>query len=424
MLGGGTFTSQNKVLPGVYINFISAARAVANVSERGVATMPLKLDWGEDGKVIEIDQEEFLKNSQKHFGYQYNSKELEELREIFCHAKKAYIYRLNSGGAKASNLYGDAKCSGTRGNDLKMAISNSVDNEGAFDVKLYLDAELIDAQTVTKASELKDNDYVIYKKDAELAVASGVQFSGGTNGEVTGNSHQDYLNAIEPFTFNAMGVCVEDDITKSLYVAFTKRMRDSVGLKFQCVLYSISADYEGVINVKNSVDLVPWVTGLQAACEVNASCTNTTYDGELAVQPINTGLEAALTAGEFVLHSVGTEVRVLEDINSLVTLKEDKNELFQSNQTIRVIDQIAMDISSLFNQKYHGKIQNDESGRNSLWNDIKKHHQELEKLGAIENFSEEDIVVTEGEHKKGVVVDDKVTVVNTMSQLYMSVVIQ
>ena len=53
-----------------------------------------------------------------------------------------------------------------------------------------------------------------------------------------------------------------------------------------------------------------------------------------------------------VLHSVGTEVRVLEDINSLVTLTEDKNELFQSNQTIRVLDQIAMDIASLFNTKY------------------------------------------------------------------------
>lgn len=44
-----------------------------------------------------------------------------------------------------------------------------------------------------------------------------------------------------------------------------------------------------------------------------------------------------MKAGEFVLHSVGTEVRVLEDINSLVTLTEDKNELFQSNQTIRVL---------------------------------------------------------------------------------------
>lgn len=43
-LGGGTFLTQNKVLAGAYINFISAAKASANLSDRGYATMPLELD--------------------------------------------------------------------------------------------------------------------------------------------------------------------------------------------------------------------------------------------------------------------------------------------------------------------------------------------------------------------------------------------
>ena len=47
-LGGGTFVTQNKELPGAYINFISAASANAALSERGIATMPLELDWGVD----------------------------------------------------------------------------------------------------------------------------------------------------------------------------------------------------------------------------------------------------------------------------------------------------------------------------------------------------------------------------------------
>jgi hypothetical protein len=45
-LGGGTFLTQNKILPGAYINFISAARASATLSDRGIATMPLIMDWG------------------------------------------------------------------------------------------------------------------------------------------------------------------------------------------------------------------------------------------------------------------------------------------------------------------------------------------------------------------------------------------
>lgn len=426
MLGGGTFTRQNKVLPGAYINFISAVRATATLSERGVATMPLELDWGPDGTVFEVEQEEFIKDSIKIFGYSYSDAKMLALRELFKHATKAFLYRLTSGGEKATNLFATAKYSGTRGNDLKVVVADSVDVEGSYDVKLYMDVTLVDSQTVAKAEELVDNEFVVWKKDAELAATSGTALVGGTNGTVTGASHQKYLDAIESYSFNAMGVCTDDASTKALYAAFTQRMRDKVGTKFQCVLFAHAADYEGVINVKNCVDVVPWVVGIEAACAVNASCTNVAYDGELTVDTSYTQaqLEKAIKAGEFVLHSVGTEVRILEDIDSLVTFTDDKNELFQSNQTVRVLDQIATDIASLFNTKYHGRIQNNASGRVSLWSDIVTHHKELEKLGAIENFSEDDVVVSAGGEKKSVSVEDKITVVNAMAQLYMTVVIQ
>lgn len=426
MLGGGQFTSQNKILPGAYINFISAARAASSLSSRGTASMPLELDWGPDNKVFEVTQDEFIRNTVKIFGYSYTSDKMRVLRELFKHATKAYIYKLTSGGTKANNMFATAKYSGTRGNSLKVVIANSIDEEGKFDVKLYMDTTLVDTQTVAEAKELVDNDFVIWKKDAELAETAGTALTSGTNGTVTGESHQQYLNAIEPYNYNAMGVCTDDDTTKALYAAFAQRMRDKAGVKFQCVIYNYAGDSEAVINVKNSVDIVPWVIGIEAACAVNASCTNTSYDGEIMVNTsyTQTQLESAIKAGEFVLHSVGTEVRVLEDINSLVTITEEKNTLFQSNQTIRILDQIATDIAALFNDKYHGKIQNNASGRVSLWNDIVRHHKELEKLGAIENFSEEDVVVSAGNEKKGVSIEDKITIVNVMSQLYMTVVIQ
>ncbi len=44
-LGGGTFSVQNKELPGAYINFVSAALADAALSGRGIVTMPLETDW-------------------------------------------------------------------------------------------------------------------------------------------------------------------------------------------------------------------------------------------------------------------------------------------------------------------------------------------------------------------------------------------
>ena len=86
-LGGGTFVTQNKELPGAYINFVSAASASATLSERGIATMPLELDWGIDGEVFEVTNGDFQKNSLKIFGYDYTHDKLKGLRDLFLNSK-------------------------------------------------------------------------------------------------------------------------------------------------------------------------------------------------------------------------------------------------------------------------------------------------------------------------------------------------
>ena len=428
-LGGGIFLTQNKVLPGSYINCVSAAKASASLSDRGIATMPLVLDWGKDEEVFEVTSADFQKNSRDIFGYDYASDKLKGLRDLFLNAKTLFAYKLNK-GEKAANTFATAKYSGERGNALKVVVKANADTPSNFDVALYLDNEKVDAQTVSKMADLKDNAFVDWKKGATLAVNAGLALTGGTNGSVTAANHQKYLERIESYSFNAMGVVTTDEAVKTLYANFVKRLRDEEGIKFQTVLHKKPADFEGVINVKNTVkgegaDIVYWVTGLQAGCAVNKSCLNRKYDGEYEVNAdfSQSELKASIKAGEFVLHKVGDEIRVLSDINSLVTVSDTKGEIFKENQTIRVIDQIANDIAVLFNSKYLGNIPNDADGRVSLWADIVKHHEELQKIRAIENFSDKDVTVGQGDSKKGVVVADKVTVVNAMAQLYMTVTV-
>ena len=60
-LGGGIWSVQNKVLPGTYINFSSAASASAALSERGYAAMPLMLDWGPENEVFSVTSERISK---------------------------------------------------------------------------------------------------------------------------------------------------------------------------------------------------------------------------------------------------------------------------------------------------------------------------------------------------------------------------
>lgn len=432
MLGGGTFNAQNKKLPGTYINFASASRASASLSDRGIVAIPLLMDWGAADEVFEVSNEKFVNNSLKIFGYDYSHDKMKGLRDLFKNTKTLYAYRLNGKGTKATNTYAEAKYPGIRGNDLKIIISKNVDDETKFDVKTVLEFKEMDVQTVKNSSELVANDWVTFKS-AELQEIASTPLASGTNGtEVTTSEYQAFLNAIESYSFNALGCPVEDSKINELFVTFTKRMRDEVGAKFQTVVYRKPADYEGVISVENEVtddvnkaSVVYWTTGAQAGCAVNKSLTNTAYDGEfkIKVDYTQSQLADALESGKFIFHNVTGEVRVLEDINTFTSVTDEKSIDFSNNQTIRVIDQIANDVAALFNTKYLGKIPNNASGRISLQSDVVAIHRALEDIQAIENFSADDIVVAQGDTKKSVVLTDKITVINAMSQLYMSCVI-
>lgn len=345
MLGGGVFITQNKTLPGSYINFVNVASTGSAIGERGVVAIALPLNKSA-GKVIELTKMDFATKSSELLGIEYGSDEAAPLREIFCNANKVYVYDLGESG--------------------------TVD---------------------------------------------------------------DVISALEPCEFNILCAYTGETEDASKYMTAVESWRDEYGKKCQVVVYNQSnPDYEGVINVVSTVSdadvpphaLVAWVAGAEAGCAINKSCTNMLYDGEYTIvtDKTQTQLEDCIKNGQIAFHLVYGEVRMLEDINSLVTTDADNGEDFKSNQTIRVCDQIANDIAKLFNTKYLGKIPNNASGRVSLWADIVAHHRELEGIQAIENFDATLVTVEQGANKKSVVVNDVINVVNSMAQLYMTVVVQ
>ena len=437
-LGGGVFYTQNKILPGSYINFVSASKASATLSDRGVAAFPITLGWGADNTVFTVTAEDFQKNSLKIFGYPYTADEMKGIRDLFLNVKECHFYKLNNGGAKASNGYCSAKYPGACGNKIKIAITaneNSTSGNTLYDVATYFGDVKVDEQLGIKdVSELKHNDFVDWS-GVPLELTSGITLTGGTDGTVADGNYQTFLDAIESYSFNAIGTTSNDTTIKALFATWTKRMRDECGVKFQCVLYKYSgADSEGVISVENKLvgetsesgSLVYWVVGAEAGCAVNKSLTNATYNGEYAIDTNYTQkqLEEALKGGKFMFHRVGDSIRVLEDINTFVSYTDDKGADFASNQTIRVLDQVGNDIAKMFNTKYLGKIANNNAGRTSFWNDIVKYNQNLERIGAIENFEANKVTVDQGESKKSVVVANYITPINAMAQLYMTIIVE
>lgn len=432
-LGGGTFIKQDKVLPGSYVNTVSASRAPSMLSERGVAAMPVVLDWGIEGEVFEVNIEKVEKDSLKIFGYDLSNEKLKGLRDLFRNIKTAYLYRLNT-GEKAKNTLATAKCSGIRGNDIKIVVAANVDDETKFDVKTLVDNAKVDEQIVTNINELTSNSFVDWISSATLELTAGTPLSGGTNGEVTGVEYQDFLKKIDTYAFNTLGTTSTDKSVQDLFMAFTYRLREEVGVKFQTVLYRRNdADYEGVISVENKVldkeweesSLVYWLTGKSAGCEINDSNLNKTYDGEFEVDVSfdQEELKDALLSGKFIFHREGEEIKTSKDINTLVTYTKNKNEDFSYNQTVRVFDQEAIDVSKIYNTKYVGAKGKISSLVTAYWNDLVDLNKEYDKKSAIENFNAQDVVVEQGEDKRSMVASVAIQPVNAPEKLYMTIVI-
>ena len=243
--------------------------------------MPLELNWGVEGKVFTVTAEDFTKNSLAIFGYDYTHENMKGLRDLFLNAKTLYAYRLGT-GTKAACKYATAKYAGTRGNNLKVVVTAITDgaNTTGYNVKTLLDNVVMDSQNVdgddATTSLLANNDFVDWLASVSLE-AETVSLSSGANATVTTQSYSDFLDKIEAYSFNTIGAVSTSSDVKALMTAFTKRMRDEQGVKFQCVLHKYTtADFEGVISVENNTaaDLVYWVTGASAGCEINKSNHN------------------------------------------------------------------------------------------------------------------------------------------------------
>lgn len=435
MAGGGTFLTHNKVLPGAYINFISKARALGTMGERGTVAFAFKGSWGDDSKILTVENGDFEKNCLEIFGCAYDDDRVKNIREVFKGATTAKILMLGGDKKASATIDGykiEATNSGSLGNNI--VVKSEANVGGGYLVSTIVDGNVVDEQSVTKFEELEENAFVRFSGTGEsMPVTAGTKLEGGSDKALTGTDYSKFIEKIEAEDFTTLIYDGSDETTKGLFVSFTKRMRDEEGYKITCVLQDYSkADFEGVISVKNTVvgenenSLVYWVGGKNAGAEVNESLTNALYDGEYE---INAGfkkseLKGFINDGQFTLYKEKDDYRVLKDINSFTSFESEKNSDFSNNQIVRVLDSIANDTARIFNTYYLGKTQNNELGRSVFKAELVKYHEELQAIGAITNFEAGDIEVSKGTEKGDVVVKEYVEPVAAMDKLYMSCIVE
>lgn len=437
-MAGGNWITQNKVRPGVYVNITSNPKTLGTMGVRGTTALALSLPWGAERALQTVRPGDDVEAV---FGYELNAPALMPLREALKRAGEVKVYRLNAAEkakTAGSGLEIVAAYSGTRGNDLKVVIEQSVEDPSRFEVNTLLEGRQVDSQSVAEAAELKGNGWVTFAANGTdgLKPTAGMPLAGGTNGTVTNQDHSNFLAALEVEEFQTVGLLSDDPQLKALYTAYVKRLRETEGKKVQAVIPNYpSADDEGVISVKNGVILndgtvidkvqaVAWVAAATAAAEVNESLTYQAYDDavDADVRFTHTQTTAALQNGELLFTFSGGKAIVEQDINSYTSFTPEKGRAFAKNRVIRVLDGIAGDMKSIFERYYVGKVANNEDGRALFWSECASYLDNLQQLGAIERFNaQEDLTVSSGEEEDSVLLELAVKPVDSVEKVYMKV---
>ncbi|MGK5512052.1 phage tail sheath family protein [Brevibacillus formosus] len=438
-MAGGTWIAQNKLRPGPYINFKSKERAIGSIGERGIVSLPLPLSWGPAKLIVPL---EAGVDTTKALGYAITAPEMLLIREAMKRAKTILLYRLNAGTkatASVAPLTITAKYGGLRGNDITLTVATNIDDTAKFDVKTFVSGVEVDAQTVATIEQLQANDWVTFSGTGAPAATAGVPLTGGSDGTVAAQDYADYLTAIEVENFHTIGLTATDSTVKDVFVSFAKRQREDEGKKIRVVVENYpTADYEGVISVKNGVVLsdgttltaaqaVSWVAGATAGANPNESLTYSAYDGAVDATPkyTNSQIEEAIRKGEFLFTPSDGSAIVETDINTFTSFSPAKNQSFSKNQVIRVLDGIANDYYRIFSKNYIGKVPNNDDGRNLLKSECINITNQYQNIAAVQNFDPQtDIQVLPGQDVDAVVINQWIQPVSSVEKLYFTITVE
>lgn len=441
-MAGGNFKIQNKLRPGAYINFKTKYKPTGIAGKRGVMTMPVMMSWGSE--ITILTSEELLNgDSLSKIGYTVFDGEAQVFREALKNCYKAIIYRLDTGGSKATATIGTltitAKYAGKLGNEIAISV---VANDSKFDVITTFKGLEKDRQTVLAVSDLVANDYVVFSGTANVIANAGEKLTGGTDGTVNTENYAKYLKAIQSYNWNTMGIPQDSSSVNASIITFIKNLRENYGKKVQAVLYNVDADYEGIISVNQGyktadeiispTTFVAYIAGLTAGASVDTSNTyhvindaiNIIYPSGVAPYTEDE-IEEMLKKGKMILSTRRDGAIVIEqDINTLHTFTSNKGYEFSKNRVLRVLDEINNSIALIFEKNYIGKVSNDSNGRNVFKGEIINMLNNLQNISAIQNFDPStDIFVRIGDNIDSVVVDLAIQPVDAMEKLYMTVLV-
>lgn len=437
---GGIWTSQNKVLPGVYIRFKTGTALGLTVGERGVVTICEPMSWGPVAQVTTVT---LTTDVTPITGYDITAPQNQFLQEMFKGTNRTsapttiLLYRPTaSGSAQAKVTTGELTATavypGARGNDISVVITELTEPESTFTVSTVVDGAIVDQQTAAQISELVANDWVTFSGTGALAATTGAALTGGADGTVESAAYSAYLSTIEPYKFDIMVYDGSDSTVQTALLSFIERVNEKNGQYCQLVASGLSnPDSRYVININSPVtlsdgtELTPqqvtwWAGGASAGALYNQSLTYAQYPGAVSttMQTVDQFTQA-VQAGNFVLFAENGVVKVMQDINSLTTYTEYIGQVYSKNRVMRLCNTIANDIFQQFSESFIGVVNNNEQGRARFQAAIVGYLQEIQDNQGIQNFTSDDVEVLAGSAIDAIVVNVAIQAVDSVEKVYL-----
>jgi len=241
-----------------------------------------------------------------------------------------------------------------------------------------------------------NNPYIKFSAEGEaLSAVAGVTLAGAVATESQNADVTDFLDAVEGVKFNSLCFPVEEEALKTALKTKIKYLRESVGKGVVGVAADLNGDYEGIINVTNTVivdgkeltkaQATAWAAGATAGASYVQSNTYKIYDGATGIVGVKTHEQAvaAIKNGEF-FFSLSEEGKVVVeyDINSLITVPVGKDDSYKKNRVIRVFDTFGESVQLNFPPN---KYPNSPTGWNIMEGVGRSILKAFEDAGAIKN---------------------------------------
>ena len=446
-MSGGTWTTQSKIRPGVYINFDSETQLGLTVGQRGVVAICEPMSWGPVGKIMEVNAGV---DTTPYCGYPIYSPQALFLNEIFKGTDrtdppyKVLLYRPTAtSSAKATvtsgSLTATAKYPGARGNDITIIVVEDVDDEGTFTVQTVVDGAIVDEQTGANVSDLKANAWVEFSGTGALAATAGSPLTNGADGTVAAAAYTTFLTALEAYNFDILIYDGTDPTTMAAMQNFVDRLVSNEGMYCQLVAANMTnPDDRFCINVNvgsivldDGTTITPqqacwWVGGAEAGAQYNQSLTYAQYPHAVDVTPRMTGaeIEAAILAGQLTLVPYDGAVKVETDIDSLVTYTSTISKVYRKNRIIRLCNTIANDIYQQFSESFIGVVNNNDAGRALFKGVIVGYLLTIQNNQGIQNFDpENDVEVLPGNDIDSIVINLAIQAVDAVEKIYMTITV-